>query len=424
MESSIDILIVGAGVSGLTAALALHRQGIKSMVLELSNSMRASGFHLSFWTNAWKAFEEIGVADKLRQQHEKIPEMMFASMVSGLPTSLTSLETKASNCNHEVRRVLRRDLLGALEKELPRGTIRYSSKVVSIEESGYYKLVHLADGTTLKAKVLIGCDGVNSVVAKWLGFKKPALDGRSEIKGSSYIDDGHALGLSFQHFFGKGVSFGVMPGDDKCIYWFFTFTQSQKDGLIEEDRAKMKQFVLRNIGRVPEQIVNVIESTKLEDIEMYPLTFRPPLEILWGNISKDNVCVAGDAWHPMTPDVGQGGGSAVEDGITLAKCLAEALSMTETDGSLSYQLDNKGYERIRVGLSNYAKERRWRNFGLAVSAYLMAIIVDSEGMVLNFLRDKVLASYLGSLFLKRADFDCGKLKICSFQAKPETEGKN
>ncbi|GAB2270693.1 hypothetical protein Dimus_005564, partial [Dionaea muscipula] len=74
IESSVEILIVGAGVSGLTAALALHRQGLKSMVLESSNSMRASGFHLSFWTNAWKAFEEIGVADKLRQQHERILE--------------------------------------------------------------------------------------------------------------------------------------------------------------------------------------------------------------------------------------------------------------------------------------------------------------------------------------------------------------
>ncbi|GAB2273372.1 hypothetical protein Dimus_008169 [Dionaea muscipula] len=192
------------------------------------------------------------------------------------------------------------------------------------------------------------------------GSRNQALDGRSEIKGCSYFEDGHGLGLNFQHYFGKGVSFGVMPGDDKCIYyWFFTFTVSHK-----EEAAKMKQFVLGNIGKVPDQIVNVIENTKLEDIAMYPLTFRPPLEILWGNISKDNVCVAGDALHPMTPDIGQGGGSAVEDGITLAKCLAEALlKKSQTNGFLSLQQEEEEeYERIRIGLRNYAKERRWRDF--------------------------------------------------------------
>ena len=55
--------------------------------------------------------------------------------------------------DHEVRRVKRNILVEALAKELPGGSIRYSSKVVSIEESGFYKLLHLADGTILKTKV-------------------------------------------------------------------------------------------------------------------------------------------------------------------------------------------------------------------------------------------------------------------------------
>lgn len=55
---------------------------------------------------------------------------------------------------HEIRCVQRQLLLETLAKELPSGTVRYSSKVVSIEESGFYKLVHLADGTILKTKVI------------------------------------------------------------------------------------------------------------------------------------------------------------------------------------------------------------------------------------------------------------------------------
>lgn len=165
-------------------------------------------------------------------------------------------------------------MLEALANELPSGTVRYSSKVVLIEESGFFKFVHLADGEIIKAKVkkphksqiyardcpyvdnlfdgfcirayiyicclsdpdkvpcenenqaLIGCDGVNSVVAKWLGFKKPAFTGRSAIRGMTNFENRHGLEPLFMQFFGHGVRSGAMPCDDKSAYWFFTWAPS------------------------------------------------------------------------------------------------------------------------------------------------------------------------------------------------------
>ncbi|PRQ24998.1 putative 3-hydroxybenzoate 6-monooxygenase [Rosa chinensis] len=64
-----DVVIVGAGISGLTTALGLHRLGIRSLVLESFDSLRITGFALTTWTNAWKALDAIGVGDHLRQQH-------------------------------------------------------------------------------------------------------------------------------------------------------------------------------------------------------------------------------------------------------------------------------------------------------------------------------------------------------------------
>ncbi|KAK7824495.1 monooxygenase 2 [Quercus suber] len=153
MEEAQDIVIVGAGIAGLTTSLGLHRLGIRGLVLESSDSLRVTGFGLTTWTNAWKALDAVGIGDSLRQQHKQFYANLTTSTVSGVQTSAMSFEAKGKHGDHEVRCVNRKLLLEALAKELPSGTIRFSSKVVSIEISGFFKLVHLADGTVLKAKV-------------------------------------------------------------------------------------------------------------------------------------------------------------------------------------------------------------------------------------------------------------------------------
>jgi len=73
-------------------------------------------------------------------------------------------------------------------------------------------------------KVLIGCDGINSLVAKWLGFKEASFTGRYVIRGDIKLMNNHGLKPDFMHFFGKGFRSGVLPCDEKTVYWFFTWT--------------------------------------------------------------------------------------------------------------------------------------------------------------------------------------------------------
>ncbi|KAL2937047.1 Monooxygenase 3 [Bienertia sinuspersici] len=380
MEVNADIVIVGAGISGLATALALHRLGIKSLVLESSNVLRAAGITITAWTNAWRVLDALGIADSLRQQHGQI----FGG-------------------DDEVRCLKRKALLEALAKDLPSGTIRYSSKVVSIEESGFSKLVHLDNGSTLKTKVLIGCDGVNSVVTKWLGFNKPTLLGRSAIRGCAYYVDGHSFEPKFDVLVGNGVRFGVVPCDHYAVYWFLTGSLSaQGNSTLQENQLKLKQFVLNKLGKVSDHIRAVVEDTKVEEIACASLGYRPPLEVLFGNISKDNVSVAGDACHLMTPDLAQGGCLALEDGIVLARCLADALLENE---------DEYKYERIKHGLNNYAEKRRWRAVDLIYTGCMLGWIQESEWFGVRYLREKLLSHYLSELPLKKADFDPKQLVL-------------
>ncbi|XP_009628234.1 monooxygenase 2 isoform X1 [Nicotiana tabacum] len=411
METEENIVIVGAGIAGLATCLALHRVGLRSIVLESSDSLRATGFALLLWTNAWKALDALGIGDSLRQISLSITGVKSFSADSGAPIKEVSFVDN-NRIDYESRCVRRKDLLEKLENEVPQGVIRYSSKVVSIEESGPMKVVHLADGSIIRTKALIGCDGVNSVVANWLGLQKPVNSGRSAIRGFVEYPDKHGYQPKFHAFFGGGARFGFLPSDEKSLYWFCTFTPSvvHFDGNAEQDPIKLKQFVLNKASNMSKELSAVVERTTLDSISCAQLKLRLPWNVLTGNILKNNVCVVGDALHPMTPDLGQGGCSALEDSVVIAKCLGEALVKPIKDRGVG-QEDEDEFNKIKKGLEKYAKERRWRSFTFISAAYLSGFIQESGSKVISFLRERFLAGVTIAVTLRMANYDCGKLTV-------------
>ncbi|XP_009769330.1 monooxygenase 2-like isoform X1 [Nicotiana tabacum] len=414
MEINEDIVIVGAGIAGLATSLALHRLGLRSIVLESSDSLRTSGFALALWTNAWRALDALGVGDSLRQRSLQFSRYAFEafSAVSGKPTAEISLDANKKPRDYDSRCMKRQEIVETLEKELPPGTIKYSSRVVSIQDSGLFKLLHLADKTVLRTKVLIGCDGVNSVVAKWMGLQKLVDANRSAIRGYVEYIEGHGFEPKFCAYFGGGVRIGFLPCDDKSLYWFCTFTPSavNYDESIEGSPIKMKQFVLSMASNVSKEAYNILQRTSLDSLYCAKLKLRSPLNILMrDNIVKRNTCLVGDALHPMTPDIGQGGCSALEDSVVLARCIAEPFSRKLPTGILEKLEDDEFYNRIKVGLEKYAKARRWRIFNLISTSYLVGLAQESNGKVISYLREKFLAQFTIETMLRMGDFDCGKL---------------
>lgn len=400
-----DIVIVGAGLAGLATALGLHRKGVRSLVLESSPSLRASGFAFTTWKNAFRALDALGVGDKIRKQHVLLQALRVVSTSTGEVAQQVDLTQQGKRGPPLEIRCVRRDLLlQALEEELPRGTIRYSSRIVSIEEDGSTKILQLADGSVLRAKVLVGCDGINSVVAKWLGLAKPSNSGRSAARGFAHYPGGHGFEPEFLQFVGQGFRSGMLPCNDTDIYWFFTWTPSEDDEGVEASAAKMKQFVLGKLrgSEVPAEALAVIDKS---DVLAAPLRFRSPLSLVAASISRGNVCVAGDALHPMTPDVGQGGCSALEDGVVLARCLGEAILGKGAKGGAA----DAEEQRVEAALREYAGIRRWRSIQLIATAYTVGFFQQSGNAVVSFLRDRFLSGVLAGRLLKMAEYDCGAL---------------
>ncbi|KAK1652859.1 hypothetical protein QYE76_070664 [Lolium multiflorum] len=398
-----DIVIAGAGLAGLATALGLHRKGVRSLVLESSATLRASGYAFTTWTNAFRALDALGVGDKIREHHLRYERLVAFSASTGEAAATVSLKMQGKSGPHEIRCVKRNFLLDTLENELPEGTIRYSSKIVAIEEEGNVKILHMADGSIIRANVLVGCDGVNSVVAKWLGLPKPILSGRSATRGLAEYPEGHGFGPEMLQFIGQGFRSGVLPCSDTSVYWNYTWYPSPADGDAEESVAKMRQHVLAKLGatkKIPAEALDVIERSEMSEVVSSPLRFRSPLALVRGSISRGNVCVAGDALHPMTPELGQGGCAALEDGVVLARCLGEAFVGAGNDG---------GYACVTAALEKFAGERRWRAIRLVTAAYVVGFVQQSSNAAIKFLREKFLSGLLAKLMVDMADYDCGKL---------------
>ncbi|KAK8945466.1 hypothetical protein KSP40_PGU015624 [Platanthera guangdongensis] len=133
-----------------------------------------------------------------------------------------------------------------------------------------------------------------------------------------------------KYFFGEGFRAGISYCDNETLYWFFTWSPSNRAEIeAEGNTQQMRDLMLSKLksSKMPEEVIGSIEKNDMSaGLVSAPLRFRWPFDLLSGRICKDNVCVVGDALHPMTPDLGQGGCSALEDAVVLTRCLDEALA--------------------------------------------------------------------------------------------------
>ncbi|GFY94202.1 hypothetical protein Acr_09g0006480 [Actinidia rufa] len=290
------------------------------------------------------------------------------------------------------RVVHRKALLEALAEELPINTIRFSSRLTSIEaqskQSSSLVTLRLEDGTQITAKVLIGCDGVKSVVARWLGLGEVVNSGRSAVRGLAVYPQGHGFKHEMQQFIDVGKRGAFLPLTDKELYWFFTCNSTFK-GDVELIRREVVEMHANNF---PPAYVDVICHTDPSTLTSASLMFRYPWDVLFGNLSKGTITVAGDAMHPMTPDLGQGGCSALEDAIVLSRHIG-------------------GESSAAKAIASYVKERRYRAAGLITASYLSGWILqqDGSGWWIKFIRDFIFFRLLSKKINNVVSFDCGRL---------------
>ncbi|ERN01123.1 hypothetical protein AMTRI_Chr03g52630 [Amborella trichopoda] len=393
-----DILIVGAGIAGLATALSLHRLGIKSLVLEQAGSLRIGGTSMTLFKNGWRVLDTLGVADDLRRQFGEVTGMTIKTE-SG--RELRSFQFKDEAFSQEVRGVERRVLLEMIARELPQDAICFSSRVSTIDKTmSGETLVVLDDGRQIPTKVLIGCDGVQSPVAKWMGFSEPRYVGQCAFRGLGEYQTGHSFEPKVNYIYGSGLRAGYVPLSSTKVYWFICFN-NPFPGPRTSDPTLLKKEALQLVQSWPQELLDIIEKTPDEGVIKTPLVDRWLWPLVSPPGSAHGLALAGDAWHPMTPNLGQGACCALEDAIVLSRNLAKALEVNGFGGS-----------SVDQALEAYTRERWGRVFPLAVRSNLVGSLLQWENGVGCFLRDNVVVPKLVRLgpLLEHTNYDCGTLQ--------------
>jgi len=308
-------LVVGAGIGGLATAIALQRAGREVLLLERAPELLEIGAGISLWPNAVKALRRLGIGDAVEAAGAPAHAAAFRSWRGAQLGASVTTQLQA-RFGAPLILVHRARLQAAMRRLLGSNVIRLGAECVALEQHDFDVTVHLADGAVERGVVVIGADGLRSRVrAVLFDDAPPRYAGITAWRGVVPLDDALGDRISSGESFGRGSLFGVARLNGSQAYWWAGMRCPEGDG---EEPATEKLSLLRIFSEWHDPIPELIAATPPEAIIRTCLYERSPLE----RLSVGRVALAGDAAHPMLPNLGQGACQAIEDAVVLSDELA------------------------------------------------------------------------------------------------------
>ena len=345
MNAKPTIIIVGAGIGGLTVAIALRQAGFCVKAFERATELKEVGAGIALSPNAIRVLQRLGVMQQIIDRGTVIEEAVTYSwkgeMLGCVPTTRTDVP---SVCLH------RADLQEALFSALSSDCIHLAEEFVSFKSADGRVTAHFANGRSESAHALIGADGLRSRVrAQLIGDGEPTYRGYRCWRGVCDYPAAERLTESF----GQGLRMGLVPvGRRGTARWCTANETPRADHDPADIRSKLQDW----FGKWHPPIPQVLSRTDPAAIIQTAICDRRPVRT-W---SKGTCTLLGDAAHPTTPNLGQGGCMAIEDAAMLARCASH-----DADLSMAF----RSYQRLRLARTArvttfsryYGVIAQWRN---------------------------------------------------------------
>lgn len=310
-------VIIGAGIGGLSAAVALRAQGWSVEVHERAHEIPAGGTALGMWPEAMTALDDLGVGDRVRERSVLSRGASILSPSGGVMGRIPD--------SRQARLVSRGRLLYSLHDALPSGTVRWATPLRSGDD--------LPD-----ADLVAGADGIHSIVRSTCWGASPAERPLGTVAYRGVVA-GNVGAVS--ETWGRGALFGITPSSDDSTNWFACIRADMitSTGLGPATELR-ERFSTWHPGVL--DVVTRIDDDGVDRRELYDVSLPHPFV-------QHNVALLGDAAHAMAPNLGRGACESLIDAVVLAA----AISSTGD---------------LQAGLRRYDRARRRRTRTIVAAA--------------------------------------------------------
>ncbi|MGW5360153.1 FAD-dependent monooxygenase [Actinopolymorpha pittospori] len=359
-------VVVGAGIGGLTAAVALRRIGWHVTVLERAPVIAAVGAGLSLWPNAVRALA-------LLDLDEAVASHAVSAVIRGNMRNPNGRWVRhAHPSDVKVLVVHRADLHQVLRDALPQEVLRTDATVVAVTEKGGEKngvqdrvtVTYESQGARheVTADLVVAADGIDSAIRRqlWPDHPVPRFQRRTIWRGVTEPDGVWPITESLT--LGRGAQFGLLPLTDHRVYWFLVVNADQPGRRYGDEHAEVR----RRVDGWHDPIPALVEATRPDRVLHNDNFDLDPLS----TFVHDHTILLGDAAHAMTPDLGQGGCQAIEDAVVLADALRTNADLT---GALA-SYDQQRRSRAQA-VAAAARQSNARNSNDSAVAYAMTNLV-------------------------------------------------
>ncbi len=325
------IIIIGAGIGGMSAAIALERAGFETEVYEAVAEMKPVGAAISVWPNGVKCLNSLGLKQPLRALSGNMAWMAYHDARSDAPLTRFSLAPLVQQTGEYPAPVSRAGLQAMLLDNYGRTRVRFGRRVTHAEQTSQGVTAFFADGSEAAGDLLVAADGTHSVLREAVLGERVTRRYAGYVNWNGLITADEAIAPTDQWttFVGDGKRVSLMPIAGNRFYFFFDVPLPAG---LAQDRTTLRADLSGYFAGWAEPVQRLIAqldpltTNRVEIHDTDPFT----------RFVRGRMALLGDAAHSTTPDIGQGGCAAMEDAVVLAQTLATH-SLGVEDALLRYE---------------------------------------------------------------------------------------